>query len=79
MTRDEMLIGWLVAVYHHFDHGKNALTPPAIQDALVAKGWLAVDERQWDGTYEAYLTDAGEAVVYLNHAEYGLEFLEEKV
>lgn len=77
MLSDHVLIGWLCMIRLNWDAEIPAFTPTVVQRALVAKGWLEIDdEADWQGNHQARWTDAGLAVSDLGGPEWGIETLE---
>jgi hypothetical protein len=72
MTRDEMLIGWLCILRHNFDNEFSMTVPDYVSDALISRGWLVKedDAADWDGKWNAHITDAGIAITDINAADW---------
>jgi hypothetical protein len=75
---DQVLIGWLVMMRHAYENDVSAILPPLVIAELQMRGWLAPFEgTDWDGKTFCDITPAGEALIDLNGAEYGMQTLEE--
>jgi len=74
MTKDEILVCWLVMMDYQFTQQDEPsfVTPEHIQRALVERGWLVEENRNWKGQTEVDITTAGLAIVDLHGADYGL-------
>lgn len=78
MTRDEVLTVWLVMMDYQFvsQDDPSFYTPNHIQAALIEKGWLVQGPENWKGQTEVDITEAGNAVVDLHGADFGLDAFE---
>lgn len=75
VVTEDRLIGWLVFYRLQCDlDDPRTQMPTAVQEALVEKGWLEMGaERNWNGTRDGHITDAGIAVTDLAGPEWGVD------
>ena len=79
MISDDKLIAWLCITEHQYACGANINIPVEVIAGLEARGWARQDkEPDWKGAHDLYITAAGQSLIDINGADYGVATIPEE-